>query len=214
VVLSVQDTGPGMDPEVQSRIFEPFFTTKPPGRGSGLGLAIVHGIVREHGGALEVESAPGKGTTLRVILPAADLNGSDEPVEAPVELKGAGERILYVDDEPGLGELGKRRLELLGYKVTVASDGEDALSIFEAAPDDFDAVVTDYLMPKSNGLELASAVALIRPDLPVIILTGYIDDLPEETIRASGVRKLVRKPITTREIGVALAHVRGRQVEG
>jgi PAS domain S-box-containing protein len=216
VLVSVRDTGVGIAPEIQGRVLEPFFTTKPPGQGSGLGLAIVHGVVREHGGALEIESAPGEGTTVRVILPSADLNGLEEAVTAAAAdlPDGKGRRILYVDDEPGLAEVGKRRLEELGYRVTLASDGEKALELFREAPGDFDLVVSDYLMPGMNGLELARAITGIRRELPVVMLTGYIDDLPEEDILAAGVTELVGKPATTRELAMALARALDAQAGG
>lgn len=214
VVVSVQDTGTGMDPEVRSRAFEPFFTTKGTGQGSGLGLAIVHGVVREHGGTVDLESEVGRGTTVRLTLPAAALElAEDEPVTAPMP-RGSGEKILYVDDEPGLAAVGKRRLEALGYKVVVASDGDEALERFRASPDTFAAVISDYLMPGRNGLEVAIAISAIRPDLPFIILTGFIDNLPAETISAAGVAELVRKPATSEDLAGALARVLGREGQG
>jgi PAS domain S-box-containing protein len=206
VLVSVRDTGVGIDPEVQGRVLEPFFTTKAPGHGSGLGLAIVHGIVREHGGALEIESAPGEGTTVRVILPSVDLNGLEESMAAANDLpRGQGVRILYVDDEPGLGEVGRRRLEELGYQVVLAADGAEALRLFQEEPEGFDLVVSDYLMPGMNGLELARWITGIRPGVPVVMLTGYIDDLPQEEILAAGVTTLLGKPATARELVTAIA---------
>ncbi len=207
VTLSVRDTGTGIDPELQGRIFEPFFTTKPPGQGSGLGLAIVDRIVREHQGALELKSSPGEGTTVRLILPAVAL---EEPEAAPLGSDiptGKGQRVLYVDDEPGLGQVGRRRLEDIGYRVDVATDGKEALNLFRSASPDYDVVITDYLMPHMNGLELAGALTRIRPDIPIIVLTGFIDNLPDDSIRATGVRELLRKPVTTRELAEALAAV-------
>ncbi len=207
VVLSVSDTGTGIDPEIQSRVLEPFFTTKAPGEGSGLGLAIVHRIVQEHEGALELESTPGAGTVFRLIFPAVELDELDVDSPSLDVPRGTGQRILYVDDEPSLGALGKRRLEQLGYEVVVAADGEEALSRFIAAPGDFDAVVSDYLMPRMNGLELATELIRVRPDLPVVLVTGFIDNLPDETIHAAGVREILRKPVTGREMAEVLASV-------
>ncbi len=205
VRVSVRDSGVGIDPEIQGRVLEPFFTTKPPGQGSGLGLAIVHGIVREHGGALEIESAPGEGTTVRVILPSVDLQGSDEPLPAAVDLpKGRGARILYVDDEPGLAEVGRRRLEKVGHEVVVAADGAEALGRFRQDPGSFDLVVSDYLMPGMSGLDLARAITALRPDIPVLMLTGYIDDLPEAEILAAGVTRVLGKPATALELMEAI----------
>jgi PAS domain S-box-containing protein len=208
VVLSVRDTGAGIDPEIQARVFEPFFTTKPLGKGTGLGLAIVHGIAREHEGAIELESAPGAGTTVRLIIPAADLAGHDETdaADAPAPT-GKGQQILMVDDEPALGAVGKRRVEGLGYRVVLAGNAEEALAIFQADPDRFDAVISDYLMPGMTGLELASAIAGLRPQLPIILLTGFIDDLPDDTIRGAGVSHVLRKPSTLQEIAATLAEV-------
>jgi PAS domain S-box-containing protein len=208
-LLSVEDTGSGIDPEIQNRIFEPFFTTKPPGQGTGLGLAIVHQVVREHEGALELESTPGEGTTIRILIPAVAVEG-DEPHDVTPGLpKGGGERILLVDDEPGLGLVGKRRLEHLGYRVVVATDGEEALDLFRSDPQGFDAVVSDYLMPRMNGLELAAALTRLQPNLPIIMLTGFIDNLPDDTIRSAGVGLVLRKPATVSEIASALAEVLG-----
>jgi CheY-like chemotaxis protein len=166
----------------------------------------VHGIVREHGGALEIESAPGEGTTVRVILPSVDLNGLEESMAAANDLpRGQGVRILYVDDEPGLGEVGRRRLEELGYQVVLAADGAEALRLFQEEPEGFDLVVSDYLMPGMNGLELARWITGIRPGVPVVMLTGYIDDLPQEEILAAGVTTLLGKPATARELVTAIA---------
>jgi len=207
LLLSVQDSGVGIDPEIQSRIFEPFFTTRAPGEGSGLGLAIVHRIVREHGGALELESKLQQGTTVQLILPAVQSGEPEVETEEAGLQFGGGERILYVDDEPGLRALGKRRLEQLGYDPVVAADGVEALQIFRDAPEAFDAVISDYLMPRMTGLEFASALSRTRPGIPIILLTGFADDLPEVEIRAGGVTRILRKPITGVELATALREV-------
>lgn len=204
-ILSVEDTGAGMDTETQGRAFEPFFTTKPPGKGSGLGLAIVHGIAREHGGALELDSAPGAGTRVRLILPAVESEEADDASVILAPLHGSGARVLYVDDEAGLAAVGKRRLERIGYVVATAANGEEALELLEAAPDDFDVVISDYLMPGINGVELATAIRGIRPDLPVVLLTGFIDELDPGVIESAGVTQLVQKPITFEELAAVVA---------
>lgn len=204
VAVSVRDTGPGIDPEIQSRMFEPFFTTKRPGEGIGLGLAIVHGIVREHGGDVEVESTPGEGTTMRVLLPAVETEEVAVLEEIAALPRSEGQRILYVDDEKELAGIGKRRLERLGYQVVAMGDPVEALELFRNEGGRFDAVVSDYLMPRMNGLELAAALVRIRPEVPVVLLTGFVDDLPEETIRAAGVDELLQKPATTRDLVEAL----------
>ena len=206
VVLSVRDTGTGIPDEVRERVFEPFFTTKDPGEGSGLGLAIVHGIVQEHEGAVELESVVDQGTTIRVMLPAVNLPGL-EGEAAPDMPRGRGERILYVDDEPGLVTVGRRRLVGIGYEVVVAADGEQALEIFREAPDRFAAVVSDYLMPGMNGTQLAAEISRLRPELPIILLTGYVENLPEAEIRSFGVRRILSKPATIEELGTMLRAV-------
>jgi len=213
-LIAVQDTGTGIPPELLGRVLEPFFTTKPVGQGSGLGLAIVHRIVRDHGGVIEFDSAPGEGTTFRVIVPAADFQGAEEPSEVDLPPGGNGELVLYVEDEPGLGMVGQRRMEHLGYRVVLAGDGEAALQLFLATPEAFDVVVSDYLMPRRNGLDLAGEVSRIRPGLPIVMLTGYIDDLPEEAIRAAGVSEILRKPATTGELAALLRKVLEARVEG
>ena len=209
VALTVRDTGSGMDAETRDRMFEPFFTTRSPERGSGLGLAIVLGIIQEHEGAIEVESAPGAGTTVRLIVPAAESEEPEEGSLEPTAPRGSGERILYVDDERSLRTLGKRRLELLGYRVTVAGDGAQALERFQATPDEFDLVITDYLMPRMNGLELTSEVRRIRPEVPIILMSGFIDNLPDEDLEPVGVTDTVQKPVTSFELATTLARVLG-----
>ncbi len=206
VVASVRDTGTGIRDEVKERVFGPFFTTKEPGQGSGLGLAIVHGIIQEHEGVVELESTVGQGTTIQVMLPAVDLPELEEEKAQEVP-RGRGERILYVDDEPGLVAVGKRRLIGIGYEVVTAGDGEKALEIFHEDPDGFAAVITDYLMPGMNGTQLAAGISRLRPKLPIILLTGYVENLPEEEIRAFGVTRVLSKPATIQEVGTVLRTV-------
>ena len=203
VALIVRDTGEGIPPEVRDRVFEPFFTTKEAGSGSGLGLAIVHQIVAEHHGTVELETEVGRGTTVRVLLPIEE-SGEFASEPDPAVPQGRGERILYVEDESGLAEVGRRRLARLGYAVTVATDGEAALNVFEDAPDQVDLVVTDYLMPRLNGLELARAIGKARPGLPILLLTGHGEHLPQGDVAAAGVRGLVSKPVTHGELGRAV----------
>jgi len=212
LLVSVRDTGTGIDPEIQARVFEPFFTTRAPGKGSGLGLAIVHRIISEHGGAVELESRLGEGTTVRLILPAVQSGDPVVEVQKDRLQLGGGERILYVDDEPGLRTLGRRRLQQLGYDPVIAADGVEALQIFRADPEAFQLVISDYLMPRMTGLEFASALSVIRPDIPIILLTGFVDDLPEAEIRAGGVTEILRKPVTGVELATALRKVLSRGV--
>jgi PAS domain S-box-containing protein len=175
VVLAVIDQGEGMDEATRSRVFEPFFTTKRPGEGTGLGLSVVHGIVLSHGGGIEVKSRPGEGATFRAYFPPAP--DTEAPVEEAVGVDGAhdGGHILIIDDEPAIVRLLQRMLEARGYRVSACGSSEEALASFRRAPGDFDAVITDQTMPKMSGIELAGVVRGIRPDLPVILTTGYVD---------------------------------------
>jgi signal transduction histidine kinase len=176
VVLSVIDQGEGMDADTLNRVFEPFFTTKRPGEGTGLGLSVVHGIVHSHGGSIEVKSVPREGATFRTYFPAAEMG--EEPVAEPGALAaaGGGEHILIVDDEPAIVGLLERMLESRGYRVTAFTSSEEALACFRDNADHFDAVITDQTMPRMSGTELARAVHELRPDKPVVLTTGYVDD--------------------------------------
>jgi signal transduction histidine kinase/ActR/RegA family two-component response regulator len=201
--LVVSDDGPGMDAATLERIFEPFFTTKPPGEGTGLGLSVVHGIVQAHGGAIEVQSALGKGTTFTIYLPVAKWTG-----EAP-NATGAGlaraaasaisggrderRHILYLDDEEALASLMKRFLEPRGYRVSSFVKSEEALAALRDAPEAFHLVVTDYNMPGMSGLDVARAVRAIRADLPVAVVSGFVDVALRENADQAGVREIIFK---------------------
>ena len=209
VVISVRDTGIGMDEAVKERIFEPFFTTKPREQASGLGLSVVYGIVKSHKGSIMVLSEPGKGSVFRVFLPKADIaDATQEEASGPV-LRG-NQRILFIDDEEILAEMGRSVLERLGYKVVVQTDSTQALRDFADHPDAFDLVVTDQTMPKMTGMALAEKLLRIRPDIPIVLCTGYSDLVSEETARAKGIRELVMKPVARKE----MAEVIHRVLEG
>ncbi len=197
VRLSVHDTGAGIDRSVLNRIFDPFFTTKKPGEGTGLGLSVVHGIVRGHGGAVTVESEPGKGATFHVFLPRTDTTSGDVDALEPKTPTGR-ERILFVDDEPALVEMGREVLESLGYQVTATTDPLDALRMFREQPDAFDLVITDQTMPQTTGIHLAKELITLRGDLPVILSSGHTD-LDRETASRNGIRAVVSKPLTRAE---------------
>ena len=170
--LAVSDTGCGMSPEVRERLFEPFFTTKGQG-GTGLGLSVVHGIIRDHGGTISVASEPGAGTTVVIHLPADPENLTVRAAADDGVVRGAGEHIMYVDDEEALCHLMQRSLRRLGYRCTGFTDPDVALHEFRTSPRDFDAVITDLQMPEMSGLDLTRAVRAIRPDTPIAIASGY-----------------------------------------
>ena len=204
VRLSVSDTGRGMDPETQARIFEPFFTTKAPGEGTGLGLSVVHGIVQGHDGAITVYSELGTGTAFHVYLPAyeGDVPAKAEPAsEVP---RGDGERVLFVDDEKPLALLGQKMLERLGYKVEATSSVLAALDRFRSDPDGFDLVVTDMTMPTMTGIDFTGELLVIRPDLPIILTTGFNASLTPARVRELGIRELVLKPHSMQSLSQAM----------
>ncbi len=209
VVISVRDTGIGMDEAVKERIFEPFFTTKPREQASGLGLSVVYGIVKSHKGSIMVLSEPGKGSVFRVFLPKADTVDSTEK-EASGPVPRGNQRILFIDDEEILAEMGRSMLERLGYNVVVQTDSAQALRDFAEHSGAFDLVITDQTMPKMTGMALAEKLLRIRPDIPIVLCTGYSDLVSEETARAKGIRELLMKPVARKE----MAEVIHRVLEG
>jgi len=177
VMLTVSDTGHGMNEETLQHIFEPFFTTKAQGKGTGLGLATVYGIVTQSGGTISASSAPGKGTTFRICLPAEEIAVA-QSVDTPVGIvKGGTETILIVEDEPNLREITRVFLEDFGYRVLEANDVEHALQLVNATPDRIHLTLTDVIMPGMSGRQLAEHILRIRPDMKVLYMTGYTDDM-------------------------------------
>jgi len=197
--LSVSDTGPGMDRSVVERIFEPYFTTKKPGEGTGMGLAVVHGIVTSQGGAIIVESEQGQGATFRVWWPRYEGQVSPQTEEYGPLSRG-NERILFVDDEEPLIRLWDRNLSRLGYSVTSTTSSLEALECFRAEPGGFDLVVTDQTMPRLTGLELTGEIKKLRPDVPIILCTGFGGLVGPEEIRAAGVTEFIIKPVTIQQM--------------
>jgi nitrogen-specific signal transduction histidine kinase len=204
VRLTMADNGQGMDAKTRERIFEPFFTTKPVGQGTGLGLAVVHGIVKSHGGIITVESEVGQGTTFRLYFPAqpagvvAGETGSRPPA------RGHGERILVVDDEPALTAVYQRLLDRLGFQTVVTNYPEEALRMIRKSPANFGLVITDMTMPGINGLDLARQIRGLRPDLRVILTSGFSPALNDEALRAAGVHELVMKPVTLDDLAAVV----------
>ncbi len=205
VRLSVSDTGCGMDPATLRRIFEPFFSTKAPGAGTGLGLSVVHGIMDSHDGAITVHSEPGEGTVFRLYFPVhCGEAATPNPTMEGVAPRGSGERILVVDDEEILALMLQKTLLALGYEVECMTDSTAALALVRSDPGRFTLVVSDQTMPGMTGLALASELQLIRPGLPVILMTGYSLSLTAERIEEAGVRQLILKPVTIRSLGRAV----------
>ena len=208
VRLAVEDNGSGMEPEVLRRLFEPFFTTKPPGKGTGLGLAVVHGIVQAHDGAVRVESRPGRGTRFEIDFPCGPETRPEKVPSRPAETPfGREERVLLVDDEVGVLDFARTALLRLGYAVEAFEDPREALERLRAEPDGFDLVLTDLSMPHLNGAELTAEVRRIRPDLPVVLASGYaargeLEDGAERNFAA-----MLGKPFGIGELGRTLRGV-------
>jgi PAS domain S-box-containing protein len=204
VELAVRDTGSGIEPQVRDRMFDPFYSTKQVGKGSGMGLAMVHGIVHQHGGHVLVESEPGHGAEFRVLfewptgVPAARSPAAEEGARAaPARLAG---RVLVADDETIIREFLAEMLEGWGLQVVARADGEEARDAFAEDPQSFDAVLTDQTMPRLTGLQLARLVTRMRPGIPVILCTGYGEDLEPRALKAAGVRTLAKKPIEPKQL--------------
>lgn len=195
IQLSVSDTGTGLSPELIDKIFDPYFTTKAVGKGSGMGLAIVQSIVKNHGGFIKVESKVGKGSTFLVFFPRLKKDLLVEDNEKVAEIPTGTEKILFVDDEEMLADIGKIFLERLGYSVTSVTDSGEALELFLDNPSFFDLVITDQAMPQFSGTDLAKQFLQIRPDVPIILCTGYSSMTNEEKARSIGIRGYVMKPI-------------------
>ena len=204
--LNVSDTGHGMTPEILNCIFDPFFTTKTRGESTGLGLSVVHGIVKNCGGAIYAYSIPGKGSIFKVFIPAIERRIYPEERENKSLPKGT-ERILFVDDEPVLGKMGKQLLESLGYKVEIRTNSIEALELFRKQPDRFDLVVTDMTMPDITGENLAVELMNIRPDIPVILCTGFSKNIDEKKAMALGIRAFISKPVLKHEIAETIRSV-------
>lgn len=203
VKLTVADTGVGIGPASLDKIFDPYFTTKEAGEGTGMGLAVVHGIVTSHGGEISVESTLGVGSTFTVLIPELPTGNDNECVAANCIMKGV-ESILVVDDDAGILDATQQILQTLGYQVIAASNGEEALSAFTACDGKFDLVITDQEMPGLTGRELAAILMARRPELPIILCTGYRDNLSSEQPSTLGVKNLLFKPYYFPELAAAV----------
>ena len=203
VRLWVRDDGCGMDDDTRQRIFEPFFTTKGIGQGTGLGLAVAHGIVEAHGGGIVVESAVGQGSTFNLYLPLVDPASQPPPAEsvAASPVRGHGQHVLYVDDDEVMAVMVHGLLQRLGYRATCTLDAQEAIALVARDPEGVDLVVTDFNMPNCSGLDVARALASIRPSLPVAISSGYVSDELRVRAAALGVRAVMQKEHTLEELG-------------
>ena len=206
LMLTVEDTGCGMDAATLKRIFDPYFTTKAVGKGSGMGLSVVHGIVRGHGGALTVESTPNKGTRVDILFPLVNRKIKSDTEKLKTVPTG-NECILFIDDEQSLMDLAKSMLQKLGYRVVTCSGPIEALSAFEAEPDRFDLVVSDMTMPHMTGDRLAEELMKIRSNIPVIICTGHSEKLDAVRAKAIGIKGFLKKPFTILEFSETLRQV-------
>ena len=209
IELTIKDSGHGIPNEYMERIFDPYFTSKEKGEGTGLGLAVVHGIISSHGGAITVESEVGKGTTFHVIFPKKNqISSQDKPVaiDSPGRQEGT-EKLLFIDDEPALIDIGKEILSSLGYQVTSCTASDEALSLFKENPERFDLVITDLTMPKMTGDLLAQEIMRIRPDIPVILFTGYSDLVSRERFNQLGIRDCLMKPLTRKDLAESIRRV-------
>jgi CheY-like chemotaxis protein/anti-sigma regulatory factor (Ser/Thr protein kinase) len=199
VRVTVSDTGRGIARDIIDKVFDPYFTTKEKGKGTGLGLSVVHGIVKAHGGAIKVDSEVGKGTTFQVFFPCA--HGKEAPeVKAAPALPGGNERILLVDDEKALADIEKQMLNWLGYEVEVRTSAVEALEAFRANPQKFDLVITDFSMPQMSGTKLARQMTQIRPEVPIILCTGFSEQLDEGQMLSIGIKSVLLKPLVAKEL--------------
>ncbi len=204
--LNVSDTGCGIPAEIIDRVFDPFFTTKKRGEGTGMGLSVIHGIVESYNGTINVYSEVGKGSTFRVFLPAIERRDEADKRQDE-DIPTGNERILFIDDEPMLVELSTSQLETLGYHVMSRSSSVDALSLFEEEPDAFDLVITDLTMPRMTGDELAGRLKAIRPDIPIILCTGFSATITSESAHRFGIDAFLMKPIIVREMAKVIRDV-------
>jgi PAS domain S-box-containing protein len=207
--LQIKDTGHGIPQEYIDRIFDPYFTSKEKGEGTGLGLSVVHGIVSSHGGAISVESTIGQGTTFHVYFPerAQDASRGERSQPAAPDTYTGHERILFVDDEPALVEIGQEILTTLGYRVETTTSSLEAIERFKEAPERYDLIISDLTMPKMTGEALAREAMRIRPDIPVILFTGYSDIMSRERFVAAGIKDCLMKPLTRKDLAQSIRRV-------
>jgi signal transduction histidine kinase/ActR/RegA family two-component response regulator len=207
VRISVSDTGHGIPASIMDRIFEPYFTTKAPGEGTGLGLSVVHGIVKSYNGDIKIYSEPGKGTSVNIYMPCIEADASIREKSVSEVISSGRERILLVDDEEYIIKMMKEMIERLGYRISAYTSSRIAYDEFRMNPYEYDLVITDQTMPDMVGTELAKELMRIRPNIPVIICTGFSEILSEEKAKAIGIREYISKPVVKSEISKAIRNV-------
>lgn len=205
-ILSVTDTGCGIEPRIMDNIFDPFFTTRKKKRGSGMGLAVSHGIMTSHKGEIQVNSEPGSGTTFSLFFPATSRR-NEEITKEPEALPQGEERILLIDDDSANTDAVRRMLERLGYRIHVENDSRRALQVFSERPDSFDLVVTDQRMPGLQGTELAEKIRRVRNGIPVIIITGFSQTVQDDRIKSLNIQEVLFKPLGMKEIARSVRRV-------
>ena len=213
VVLTVKDTGRGMPPETLERIFDPFFTTREVGEGSGLGLAVIHGIIVSHDGVIDVKSELDKGSVFTVFFPRVEEADGEEENRVLAMPRGT-ETILFVDDEEDIVKMRTRMLSLLGYRLLPATSPEQALSYFSKGREHIDLMITDHTMPRMTGLQLAAEVSALKPELPIILCSGYSEAVTPEEAAKAGIRHFLAKPMDMRLLAMAIREILPNQDRG
>ena len=208
--LAVSDTGCGIEKDILDKIFDPYFTTKEKNKGTGLGLSVVHGIVKNYGGDIHIRSEPGKGTEFHVYLPIIESQIEEGAKDSIDSIQGGTEEILLVDDEEAIVRMERKMLKQLGYEVTTRAGSIDALEAFKANPDRYDLIITDMTMPNMTGIQLAQEIKKIKPEVPVIICTGFSNQIDEEKCKAMGIQGYVMKPIISKEFAGTIREVLDR----
>ena len=207
VVLTVSDNGCGIEPSLMDHIFEPYFTTKEKDKGTGLGLSVVYGIVKEHRGDIKFYSEPGTGTTVHVYLPLMEKHIDVSPDKEEAIPAASSQRILLVDDEEPIVQLEKQMLERLGCHVTARTSSPDALAAFKATPEAFDLVISDMTMPNMMGDQLVTEIKSIRPEMPVIICTGFSERINQENAKTIGINGFLMKPVVRSDMARMIKEV-------
>ena len=206
--LIVADTGHGIDKNIIDRIFDPYFTTKETGKGTGMGLSVVHGIIKSSGGTIKSFSSPGRFTEFHLYLPVVDTVIDAEPADVQTQqLPGGHEHILIVDDEEMLVDMMQQVLEQLGYTVSAHTDSDEALRTLSEYPQAYDLLITDMTMPGMTGIELTRAVSMIRKDLPIILCTGFNEQVSEENAQSLGIQALIMKPVGMQQLAETIRNV-------